>query len=72
MKKASAIICALNDLADKAHEAKSELKIKIKNLPVTSKKTMQYAKRDVKDLTGRTVEIGKSTVSGMQKRIKKN
>ncbi|MCD4693628.1 MAG: hypothetical protein K8R79_11990 [Calditrichales bacterium] len=44
MKKASAIICALSDLADKAHEAKSELKIKIKNLPVTSKKRCNMQK----------------------------
>ncbi len=32
---------------------------------------MQYAERDVRDLTGRTVEIGKSKFSGMQKGIKK-
>jgi glycosyltransferase involved in cell wall biosynthesis len=62
---------SLNDLADKLYETKSELKIKIKNAPVTAKKTMQAAERDVKDLSGRTVEIGKSTFSGMQKGIKK-
>ena len=45
--------------------------MKIKNLPVTAKKTMQYAERDVKDFTGRTVEIGKSTLTGIQKGIKK-
>ena len=62
---------SLNDLAEKAYEAKSELKMKIKNLPVTAKKTMQYAERDVKDFTGRTVEIGKSTLTGIRKGIKK-
>ncbi len=62
---------SLNELADKAYEAKSELQIKLKNTPVTVKKKMQYAKRDIRDLTGRTVEIGKSTLSGMQKGIKK-
>ncbi|MBE9481627.1 MAG: glycosyltransferase, partial [Bacteroidetes bacterium] len=36
-----------------------------------TKKTMQAAEKDVKDLNGRAVEIGKSTLSGMQKGIKK-
>ncbi|OQX75410.1 MAG: hypothetical protein B6D61_10450 [Bacteroidetes bacterium 4484_249] len=62
---------SLNDLADKAHEAKSELQIRIKNVPVTAKKKMQYAERDVRDLTGRSVKIGKNTLSGIQKGIKK-
>ncbi len=50
---------------------KEEQKMKIKNLPVTVKKKMQYAERDVKDFTGRTVEIGKSTLTGIQKGINK-
>ena len=62
---------SLNDLADKAHEAKSEFQIRIKNVPVSAKRKIQYTERDVRNLTGRTVEIGKSTLSGMQKGIKK-
>ena len=72
MNKANKVVKeSLNDLADKAHEAKSEFKIKIKNAPVTAKKKILAAERDVKDFTGRTVKIGKSTLSGMQKGIKK-
>ena len=62
---------SLNDLADKAYVAKSELKLIIKNAPVTVKKKMQYAERDIRDLKGRTVKTGKSTFLGMQKEIKK-
>ena len=62
---------SLNDLADKVHEAKSKLQIGTRNFPVTAKNRMQASKKDVKDLSGRTVEIRKSTLSRMQKGIKK-
>ncbi len=62
---------SLNDLADKAYETKTNLQIRMKNVPVTVKRKMQYAERDVRNLTGRPVKIGKSTLSGMQKKIKK-
>ncbi|MCK4678849.1 MAG: glycosyltransferase family 2 protein [Bacteroidales bacterium] len=62
---------SLNDLADKAHEAKSKLQIRTRNIPVIAKKRMQASKKDVKDFSGQAVEIGKSTLSRMQKGIKK-
>ncbi|MCK5840496.1 MAG: hypothetical protein KAG99_11645, partial [Bacteroidales bacterium] len=62
---------SLNDLADKANETKSNLQIRIKNVPVTVKRKMQYAERDVRGLSERSVEIGKNTLSGRQKGINK-
>ena len=62
---------SLNDLTDKAHEAKSKLQIRTRNIPVIAKKRMQASKKDVKGFSGRTVEIGKSTLSRMQKGIRK-
>jgi glycosyltransferase involved in cell wall biosynthesis len=59
---------SLNDLTDKVLVAKSELKIKISNAPVRAKKTMQTAERNVRNLSGRIAESGKSTLTGTQKR----